>query len=146
MKKPPFVLFAFFVLALSLSSAEEKSFRFPGGDGEAGGEAFVALNCIQCHTVKGTDLEKPKGKQRLNLVLGAETRFVRSYEDIIRAITNPKHVVTQQYREILSRSERAGGIEPLMPDMTKDMSARQLIDLVAFLDAVYAESIQEYRK
>ena len=79
-------------------------------------------------------------------MLGAETRFVRSYEDIIRAITNPKHVVTQQYREILSRSERAGGIEPLMPDMTKDMSARQLIDLVAFLDAVYAESIQEYRK
>lgn len=147
MKKcPASLVLSLCLLSLSFSSAEEKSFRFPGGDAEAGQKAFVTLNCMQCHSVSGVKLDEPKGERRLDLVLAAETRFVRSYEDIIRAITNPKHVVTEQYRKILSQSEIAGEIEPLMPDMTLDMSARQLIDLTAFLDQVYAKSGNEYKK
>jgi mono/diheme cytochrome c family protein len=128
------------------SGAEDKAFRFPGGDPEAGEKAFVSLNCIQCHTVKGVDLEEPKGSMPLNLELAAEARFVGSYEDIIRAITNPKHVVTKRYRDILTATEQAGSIEPLMPDMTSDMSAKQLMDLVVFLDRVYATSGVKYEK
>lgn len=140
----PVLLFS--LLLPLLAVAEERSFRFPGGDAEEGANVFVSLNCIQCHTVKGVELEKPKGSMPLDLELAAEARFVRGYEDIIRAITNPKHVVTKRYQNILTEFEQAGGIEPLMPDMTKDMSVRQLMDLVAFLDRVYTKSGEEYKK
>jgi len=129
-------------------SAEEdpKGFRFPGGDIESGMAAFQQLNCIQCHTVKGATLEEPKGERRLELPLAAELRFAKRYEDLIIAITNPRHVIQEQYRAILDRPELAGGIEPLMPSLAGDMSAQQLMDLVAFLHAAYSESLEGYEK
>ncbi len=127
-----------------LSAQETHGFRFPGGDAEAGREAFVSLNCIQCHRLAKTELPDPKSPRRLDLTLAAQTRFVKRYEDLVVAITNPRHVVTEQYRAILSSAEAGGGIEPFMPDLTKDMSARQLMDLVAFLDQAYRRELREY--
>lgn len=121
-----------------------KSFRFPGGEAEAGRESFIGLSCIQCHTISKVDLPDPKGNRRLELTLAKEIRFVKNYGDLITAITNPKHVVTEQYRSILSRAEVQGSIEPLMPDFTDDMSARQLMDIVAFLDEAYRKALPEY--
>ncbi|HQZ27623.1 MAG: hypothetical protein KA250_09290 [Verrucomicrobiales bacterium] len=122
----------------------KKGFQFPGGDLEAGKETFVSLNCIQCHTVSNVALPEGKAPRRLELMLAGETRFVKSYGDLITAITNPKHVITEQYRAILSGAELQGSIEPLMPDYTKDMSVRQLMDLVAFLDQAYRENLSGY--
>ena len=31
-----------------------------------------------------------------------------------------------------------------MPDLTNDMSARQLMDIVAFLDEIYRNALPEY--
>lgn len=147
-KRFPFyflILTCFALLPLAGVTAEEKSsFRFPGGNVEAGQEAFVALNCVKCHTVAEANLAEPKGERRLQLELGAHSRYVEDYEDLIRAIVNPKHVVSEQYRAILTESELSGGIEALMPDLTKDMTARQLIDLVAFLDQAYKGSLDGY--
>ena len=122
----------------------EHGFRFPGGDPEAGREAFIKLNCIQCHSVTGADLGNLKSARRLELALASKLRFVKKTENIITAITNPKHVITQQYKDILSKTEQQGGIEPLMPDLTKDMSVRQLMDIVAFLDEAYRKALPEY--
>jgi len=52
--------------------------------------------------------------------------------------------VSEQYKAILTNSELSGEIEALMPDLTKDMSARQLVDLVAFLDRAYKGSLADY--
>ena len=145
MNFPRFFLGFVSCLLLTLSPSRAEDFRFPGGDAEAGSEAFFRLNCVQCHTVKEAHFEEPKGKRRLDLKLAEEIRFVKSYEDLVVAITNPKHVVTEQYRAILSKEELVGGIESFMPDMTNDMSVRQLMDLVAFLDRVYA-NLEGYGK
>lgn len=123
-----------------------KSFRFPGGDYEDGRTAFMTLNCNQCHTVAEVVIDEPKGKRRLDLRLASEQRFVRSYEDIITAITNPQHVINEQYRSILNKPELNGSIKPFMPDLTREMSARQLMDLVSFLDKVYKGSLEGYGK
>ncbi len=131
-------------LLTALPAAESAGFRFPGGDADAGREAFASLNCTQCHDVAKTQLPDPKSPRRLDLVLAAESRFVKRYEDLVVAIVNPRHVVTEQYRAILSAPEASGGIEPFMPDLTKDMSARQLMDLVAFLDEVYRRELDGY--
>ncbi|MDF2375780.1 MAG: c-type cytochrome [Verrucomicrobiales bacterium] len=149
MKRNPLARFvcaaSFTALAATSLSAEDKPlFRFPGGDVAAGEKAFVALNCVKCHTVAGANLAEPKGEKILELELGANPRYVKNYEDLIRAIVNPKHVVNEQYRAILTESDLSGGIEALMPDLTKDMSARQLVDLVVFLDRAYKGSLAGY--
>lgn len=142
----------FILLALTLSSIgvgvaeESKGFRFPGGDSEFGREAFISLNCVQCHTVKGVLLPEPEGKRLLSLPLGEVPRFARRYEDLIIAITNPHHVVAEQYQAILSKAEVEGGIEPMMPELTEDMTARQLMDLVAFLNEVYESAQPDFGK
>lgn len=127
-------------------AADGKGFRFPGGDAESGREAFIALNCIQCHTVAKTELPDPKTPRRIELNLGGQLRFASNYEKLVVAMTNPRHVVAEQYRAILTRAEAAGGIDPVMPDLTRDMSARQLMDLTAFLDAAYRSAQPEYGK
>jgi len=138
--KSTFLALSWFVLVGLFSPAlrSEDGFRLPGGDVDAGSEAFYRLNCVQCHTVRDAHFEEPKGKRRLDLKLASELRFVKNYEDLVIAITNPKHVVTEQYRAILSKDELAGGIESFMPDLTNEMSVRQLMDLTAFLDRVYS--------
>lgn len=146
--RPSLIALSLFLVSggIGLTAAEPGGFRFPGGEAEAGREAFVALNCVQCHTVAKTELPDPKSPRRLELNLAGQVRFVKRYEDIVSAITNPRHVVTEQYRAILTGAEASGGIEPVMPDLTKDMSARQLMDLTAFLDAVYRGAQESYGK
>lgn len=105
---------------------------------------FVRMNCIGCHQVSGVELPLPKGTRRLDLELAGETRFVRSYEDLITAVTNPQHVVDEQYRELFAKAGSPTGIQGVMPDFRDDMSARQLMDILAFLDRAYNRSKVEY--
>jgi hypothetical protein len=140
------VSLSFPLLWTSLGAAEPGVFRFPGGEAEAGRDAFVSLSCIRCHTVAKAELPALKSMRRIELELAGQVRFVKRYEDLVIAITNPRHVVTEQYRAILTEAEASGGIEPVMPDFTHDMSARQLMDLTAFLDAAYRAAQESYDK
>ena len=144
----PVLIAAFASLAglVPAGAEDSKGFRFPGGEVENGREAFIALNCIQCHTVAKTELPDPKTPRRIELNLGGQLRFATNYEKLVVAMTNPRHVVAEQYRAILTRAEAAGGIDPVMPDLTRDMSARQLMDLAAFLDSAYKAAVPDYGK
>lgn len=124
--------------------SETEGFRFRRGNSGDGRRAFTALNCIKCHSVKNAKLPVSPEKKWIDLELAFETRFVKRYEDIILAITNPRHVINEQYREILNEAELQGGIDPLMPDLTDDMSAKQLMDLTAFLHEVYTRELPDY--
>lgn len=123
--------------------AAASNFRFSGGDAERGKQAFGGLQCIQCHRVTGAALPDPE-RRRLDLEIGKEPRFVKRYEDLITAVTNPKHVVTEQYLGILSKAEAQGEIEPFMPKLTEHMTARQLIDIVTFLHNAFSAHNPEY--
>ncbi len=112
---------------------------------ERGKITFADLQCVQCHRVAKAELPEPDGKRRLDLMIGQEPRFVKSYEDIITAITNPQHVVTEQYRSILTTPEQQGDIQSFMPNLKEGMTVQQLIDLVTFLDEHYSESNPEYQ-
>ncbi len=125
-------------------SAKPEGFRFKGGDPEVGQNAFVVLSCIECHSVKGVKIERPPHERLIDLPLAAGKRFVKRYEDIILAITSPRHVINEQYRAILKDAEIRGEIEPLMPDLTDRMSAAQLMDLTAFLHQAYDRELSGY--
>ncbi len=132
-------------VATEAKEAQPHSFRFSGGDPDRGMVAFIQMDCVKCHTVKGTDL-KQSDAPRLDLALAAEVRFVKSYEDIITAITNPRHVMQDRYKALLQATSPEGDVEPFMPMLSAQMTAQQLIDIVTFLDSVYAETASEYRK
>lgn len=124
--------------------ATGKGFRFPGGDAEAGREAFIKLNCVQCHLVQNVKFPEVTTKRRIEVTLAAKLHFVKKYENIVTAITNPRHVVAEQYKALLTKPEQVGGIEPIMPDFTKSMKVRQLMDITAFLDEVYRREQKDY--
>lgn len=153
MKLPSLRFFQSLILFLAAGTAgvtaadpAEKGFRFPGGDADAGREAFVKLNCVQCHSVAKVDLAAPKTARKLHLTLAEKQLFVKKYEDLITAITNPKHVVAKRYREYLTQPEQQGAIEPIMPNLTSNMTARQLMDIVTFLDESFRKAQPEYGK
>ena len=127
-------------------SGETENFRFPGGSPARGKAAFEKMDCIRCHVIEGAGLREPEGKRWLSLSLGAETRFVKKYQDIITAIANPQHVVDKQYQTLINQAEVRAEINAYMPDFTAEMSVMQLMDLTAFLDKVYLEKNKAYGK
>jgi len=133
---------ALFAILLTIAGADE--LRLPVGDPDQGLKALVNLRCIHCHTIKNTPIQDGELGKRLDLTLGAELRFVRSYPDLITAITNPRHVVQKQYSQLLDPAQQAEA-EPFMLDLTTTMTVRQLIDLVSFLDQIYAANLPTYK-
>ncbi|MEM1293820.1 MAG: c-type cytochrome [Verrucomicrobiota bacterium] len=124
-------------------SAEPVVFRFLGGDPERGQLVFGQLACSQCHLVKGAKVNQP-ADARLDLLLGEEVRFVKRYEDMITAITNPRHVMNERYRALLDRTLEGDDVEPFMPKLTESMTVQQLVDLVEFLDRFYQSQLPGY--
>ncbi len=145
MKSITLVVVAALAFVLSGVEAEEKGFRLPGGDAESGRESFIRLRCHECHLLPGAAAgESGEATGGISLALARDVRFVRRYEDLIIAITNPRHVVAEQYQEFLSQAEIRGEIESYMPDLTREMTVKQLLDLVAFLDEVYRDHLPGY--
>mgnify|MGYP005647372265 FL=1 len=90
------------VLLLALLSGcrtypdEVGSFRFPilSGDIERGQEAFLRLECNQCHVVSGVDLPVFSGPRPVTVELGGELYFAKTYGDLATSIIKPDHVIS----------------------------------------------------
>ena len=106
-----------------------RGFRLPEGNAEAGKVAFVAKGCIQCHTVAGEEFAPPPGKRELELQIGGEVHRAKTYAELVTSIMNPSHVVAEKYRTEQGLS--------LMPDLTRSLTVREMIDLTQFLQAHY---------
>jgi mono/diheme cytochrome c family protein len=99
-------------------------FRLPeDGDIELGKAAFIQLECTRCHTVAGVELPSPTdvGKP---VPLGGRVYEVRTDGYLVTSIIHPSHVVTV-------------GEESHMPSFARNMTVKQLVDLVAFLQSTY---------
>jgi mono/diheme cytochrome c family protein len=110
-------------------------FRLPDGDVEHGKTAFLELKCYTCHTVSGMDLGV-RGQEYAYLrsvVLGGDTRRVRTYGDLVTSIINPSHSLALGYpKELITKGDQSA-----MDNFNDTLTVRQLIDLVAFLQSRY---------
>jgi L-cysteine S-thiosulfotransferase len=110
-------------------------FRLPDGDAERGKAAFLELKCYNCHTVSGVDLAV-RGKEYAYLrsvVLGGETRRVRTYGELVTSIINPSHALAPGYpKELITKGDQSA-----MTNFNDTLTVRQLTDLVAFLQSRY---------
>ena len=120
-------------------------FGFPveEGDLDAGRQAFIDHQCHQCHSVAGVRLPALAGAPPPLLELGGETTVVKSYAGLMTSIINPNHVISERYREQLLLDAVIPLESPMPTPHIENMTVRQLIDLVAFLDSRY-QSIDGY--
>ena len=111
-------------------------FRLPAGDEDKGLRSFVDLNCHQCHSVVGVELPKTESPTGIDYELGGEVRLVKSYGQLVTAITQPQHIISAEW---LARIEklRTEGLASPMPDFNDRMTVRQLTDIVTFLHSHY---------
>lgn len=128
---------------LGAGCAYAPGFPIQQGDIDRGRQAFADHRCHQCHSVAGVSLPALAGASPVQFELGGEIFAVMSYTDLMTSIINPNHVISERYREQVLLE---GGIpfeSPMPMPHIQNMTVRQLIDLVAFLDSRYS-LIEEY--
>ena len=117
---------------------EVGSFRFPilSGDIQRGQEAFVRLECNQCHAVDGIELPAFSGPRPVTVELGGDLYFAKTYGDLVTSIINPDHVLSDRYLDQLPQQVRRRTVSSPMY-LKEDMLVTELIDIVAFLNSRY---------
>jgi hypothetical protein len=139
------------VLGATLTSlvagcATSSLFGFPVTEGDigAGRQAFIDHRCHQCHSIADERLPLLAGADRPILELGGPTTAVRSYADLTTSIINPKHAISERYRDELLLNAEVPLESPMPMPNLDTMTVRQLIDIVAFLDSKYQLIIEDY--
>lgn len=108
-------------------------FRLPeNGSIERGRVAFDELGCHGCHRVIDENFPAPTVEPPVPVTLGGTVHELRTDGYMVTSIINPSHRLTGYPKERVSRDG-----ESRMPDETQDMTVRQLIDLVAYLQSRY---------
>jgi len=132
--------------ALVAGCASSTLFGFPvdQGDIAAGRQAFLDHRCHQCHSIADERLPQLAGADRPILELGGPTTFVRSYADLTTSIINPNHAISERYRDQRLLLTEIPLESPMPMPNIDNMTVRQLIDIVAFLDFKYELVVEDY--
>lgn len=110
----------------------ERGFVLPEGNPAAGRDAFIIMQCHQCHTIAGDELPTIEDQQPY-VELGGETGRVKTYGELVTAIINPSHELATGYAEELV--SEAG--ESNMYNYNRYMTVQELVDVVMYLQPHY---------
>ena len=140
------VLALLLVSLVALSACEQgarmstKGFRLPDGDAQAGREAFLYMQCQECHSIKGEQLPEISGQEPPYVELGGEVTQVKAYGTLITAIINPSHKLARGYAEEVIAEDG----ESKMYIYNDHMTVQELIDIVMFLQPYYNVVVPDY--
>jgi L-cysteine S-thiosulfotransferase len=139
------IALCFSVLLVGGCSSLSTPFAYPIdlGNIDAGKQAFIDQQCQRCHSVSGVILPELAGASPPLLQLGGPTSRVRTYAELFTSVVNPNHVISDVYRDQLMLEGRVPVNSPMPTPDLDNMTVRQLIDLLAFLDAQY-QQVEEY--
>ena len=112
--------------------SQNRGFKLPAGNSEAGKETFVELGCNDCHSVADIEHATNAGTD-LNLRLGGAVTRVKTYGELLTSIINPSHKIARPYPQ--QPVELDG--KSTMRDYNSVMTVQQLVDLVTFLETEY---------
>ncbi len=108
-------------------------FRLPDGDAAAGREAFVYMQCNQCHTVAGEEFPEIPLADPPYVELGGTVTRVKTYGQLVTSIINPSHKLADGYAADLVAEDG----ESNMYVYNRHMTVQELIDLVMYLQTQY---------
>jgi L-cysteine S-thiosulfotransferase len=110
----------------------QRGFSLPDGDAIAGREAFLYLQCHQCHTIVNETMPALPGAEPY-VELGGKVTRVKSYGELVTAIINPSHDLAEGYaRDVVSEDGESN-----MYNYNGYMTVQELIDITAFLQPHY---------
>ncbi len=118
----------------------EKGFSLPAGDAMAGREAFLYMQCHQCHTIEGEQFPVIPGQEPPYVALGGKVTQVKTYGELVTAIINPSHKLAGGYAEEVVAEDG----ESKMYVYNEFMTVQELIDIVMFLQPYYDVVVPEY--
>ncbi|MDZ7643141.1 MAG: cytochrome C [Woeseiaceae bacterium] len=119
----------------------EVGFRLPEGDPVAGREAFLYMQCNQCHTLYGEELPSVPHMEPPYVELGGPVTRVKTYGQLVTAIINPSHELADGYAEEVVSEDG----ESNMYVYNRYMTVQELIDIVMFLQPHYDVVVPDYQ-
>lgn len=109
----------------------------PPGKAEAGRGLFVEKGCYQCHSAGSTKLPPVDLAPRLVIELGGDVHLKWSRDDYARAIMDPNHLVSEDYKIAMIRlGDHFKAENSPMPTFADVLKVSELVDLVTFLDSL----------
>lgn len=128
----PLCVLLTFVAACERDVMSERGFALPEGDAVAGREAFIYMQCHQCHTVSGAVLPTIEDQEPY-VELGGTVSRVKTYGELVTAIINPSHKLADGYpKDLVSEDGKSN-----MYNYNRYMTIQELIDIVMFLQPHY---------
>ena len=130
---------ALFILpACKVKSPSVKGFVLPEGDVAQGEQVFIKFNCHGCHTIEGVDLPPIETDKPFNLEIGGKVYRVKGYGELLTAVINPNHVISEKFKAELEKANYTLEDSP-MPYYGDVMTIAEMINLVTFLHAQYSK-------
>ena len=118
----------------------EVGFALPEGDANTGRQAFLYMQCNQCHTITGEELPVLDPENPPFVELGGPVSKVKTYGELVTAIINPSHELAERYaEEVVSENG-----ESKMYNYNRHMTVQELVDLVMFLQPYYKIVVPTY--
>lgn len=116
---------------------QEPKSVLPVGKPEVGQRLFVEKGCHQCHSAGTTKLPPVDLAPRLVIELGGDLHTKWTRDDYARAIMDPNHLVSEDYRIAMMRlGDNFKAENSPMPDFTELLRVSELVHLAAFLDSL----------
>ena len=119
----------------------ETGFRLPEGNAMAGREAFIYMQCNQCHTIAGEELPPVPEAEEPYVELGGPVTRVKTYGQLVTAIINPSHKLADGYAEEQVADEDG---RSKMYVYNGYMTVQELIDVVMYLQPHYDVVVPEF--
>ena len=118
----------------------EHGFRLPDGDAAAGREAFLYMQCHQCHSIEGEEFPVIAGQEPPYVQIGGTVSRVKTYGQLVTAIINPSHRLASGYaKDVVSVDG-----ESRMYNYNAHMTVKELTDIVMYLQPMYDVYVPEY--
>ena len=111
----------------------DRGFSLPEGDPVVGQQAFLYMQCNECHTISGMELPTVPLADPPFVELGGEVTRVKTYGDLVTAIINPSHELAEAYEKDLVSNDG----ESKMYNYNGFMTIQELVDIVMFLQPHY---------
>jgi mono/diheme cytochrome c family protein len=129
----PTVLLFGIATACNTGRHSSAGFRLPAdGNVERGKAVFLELECHCCHEVSGKDLPRPTMQPPVPVRLGGEVTKELTDGYLVTSIIYPSYALAHYSKDLIT----VGG-KSRMPDYADRVTARQLTDLVSFLQSRY---------